>query len=54
MPLKKGCSKETISENIGELIHSGHKPDQAAAIAHAKCRKDVHVKTRLEKKPYKK
>lgn len=33
MPLKKGKSKKVISENIGELIHSGRKKDQAVAIA---------------------
>lgn len=34
MPLKKGSSKEVISENIAELIKSGHTPEQAAAIAY--------------------
>ena len=33
-PLKRGSSKKTISANIAELIRSGRKPDQAAAIAH--------------------
>lgn len=34
MPLKKGSSRETISENIKELINAGHDPEQAAAIAY--------------------
>jgi hypothetical protein len=33
MPLKKGRSKEVISENISELIHAGHEQKQAIAIA---------------------
>lgn len=33
MPLKKGKSKEIISENISELRHSGRPEKQAVAIA---------------------
>lgn len=33
MPLKKGSSKETVSENISELRHSGYKEKQSIAIA---------------------
>lgn len=33
MPLTKGSSKDTISKNISELMHSGHEQKQAIAIA---------------------
>ena len=33
MPLKKGKSKKTISENIAELIRSGRTKAQAVTIA---------------------
>lgn len=36
MPLKDGDSKETVSENISELVDSGKPQDQAAAIAYDK------------------
>lgn len=39
MPLKKGCSKKTKSENIRELVHSGKPLDQAIAISLSKCKK---------------
>jgi hypothetical protein len=38
MPLKEGDSKETVSENISELIDSGKPQDQAAAIAYDKAK----------------
>jgi hypothetical protein len=38
MPLKEGSSQEVISENIAELIKSGHDPKQAEAIAYKKAR----------------
>ena len=36
MPLKDGNSKETVSDNIAELVDSGKPQDQAVAIAHDK------------------
>mgnify|MGYP001561872355 CR=1 FL=1 len=33
MPLRKGKSKETISSNVSELVHSGRPQRQAVAIA---------------------
>jgi hypothetical protein len=32
-PLEKGSSKETISHNISEMVHSGHPQNQAIAAA---------------------
>ena len=33
MLLEKGSSRKTVSKNISELVHAGHKQDQAIAIA---------------------
>lgn len=39
MPLKKGSSAKTVSENIGKEIHAGKDKDQAIAIAMSEARR---------------
>ena len=52
MPLKRGSSRETISENIRELRHSGRPERQAVAIALSEARRTgrkKHMKDYLTK-----
>ena len=42
MPLKRGSSEATVSENISEMVRSGHPQDQAIAAAKSQQRKSSH------------
>lgn len=46
MPLKKGSSKKTISENIAILRREGRPLDQAVAIAYNMARRAKRRKKR--------
>jgi ADP-ribosyltransferase exoenzyme len=49
MPLRKGSSEADISANIAELVRSGRKQSQAAAIAYREAGKDRSLEDELER-----
>ena len=44
MPLKKGSSKETVSENIKEMVDAGHPQKVAVAAAMNNAGRSIGVK----------
>lgn len=46
MPLKSGKSKKIVSENIKEMVASGHPQKQAVAAALSNARKSTSKKKR--------
>lgn len=52
MPLKKGSSKNVISANISELVHSGRPQKQAIAIALSNARKGRDIGGATYANPY--
>jgi hypothetical protein len=49
MPLAKGSSRQAISGNISELVHSGRPKKQAIAIALSKAGKSRNTREACER-----
>jgi len=49
VPLKRGSSQAIVSENIREMIKSGHPKDQAVAAALSQARKSASGKKKFPK-----
>jgi hypothetical protein len=49
MPLKSGTSRETVSENISEMVRAGHPQKQAIAAAMQKKRESGKGKRRTRR-----
>lgn len=50
MPLKKGKSKQVVSENVSELMKSGRPQKQAVAIAMSEAGKSTGKKKKKKTK----
>jgi hypothetical protein len=50
VPLKAGSNRETVSENISEMVHSGHPQKQAVAAALSQARKSKRHKRKNRRK----
>jgi hypothetical protein len=50
VPLKAGKSQETVSENISEMVRSGHPQDQAVAAAMRKKRQSGKKARRIRRR----
>jgi hypothetical protein len=50
MPLKQGSSDKTVSDNIAELVKSGHPQNQAVAIAMKEAGKDKEASAGVQSK----
>jgi hypothetical protein len=50
MPLEKGSSRQVISENISEMVRSGHPQRQAVAAALSQARKSKGRRSKMARR----